>query len=415
MFIGTPASTPMDGVARHVGRWMLMSHGWLTTGSTAASGPRGSSGSFTTNMVSLRADTPVGDGQLSLRLMASLEPTMGPRGYPLLLQTGETSDGITPLIDRQHPHDFVDEVAVAYRRTLSPDFTIMGYAAAVGAPPLGPVPYFHRASGSILPEAPIGHHLHDATHVTYGVLTGGFTANRRLTFEASAFNGREPDQRRWTPDPIRLDSYALRATVDLSPNWTLQGSMARLAQPERLHPTIDVSRLSANVTYNRPLASGNWQTTFAAGRALTDRKLIPLSKARRIFPAPILAHFLAIAPPPDIPEDSILLVIRGKRLTALLLESQLSIGRSTIAARVERVAKDELFAPTDLRHSKVYGIMKGTIGAERALLRTGSVEWGVGGSASVYALPAAIRPGLRRFADVGAALCDRTIARPQMS
>ncbi len=382
MFIGVPASTPMDGVERHAGRWMLMSHGWLTTGSTAASGPRGSSGSFTTNMVSLRGDTPVGEGQLSLRLMASLEPTMGPRGYPLLLQTGETSDGITPLIDRQHPHDFVDEVAVAYRRSyrrISRSWDTRRCRDASARP--GPVLSSRvgldpprSADRSSSPRC----HARDLRR-PHGRVHGQPAPHLR----ASAFNGREPDQRRWTPDPIRLDSYALRATVDLSPNWTLQGSMARLSQPERLHPTIDVSRLSANVMYNRPLASGNWQTTFAAGRALTDRKLIPLSKARRIFPAQILAHFLAIAPPPDIPEDSILLVIRGKRLTALLLESQLSIGRSTIAARVERVAKDELFAPTDLRHSKVYGVMKGTIGAERALLRTGSVEWGVGGSASV--------------------------------
>ena len=166
--------------------------------------------------------------------------------------------------------------------------------------------------------------------------------------------------------------------------------MARLAQPERLHPTIDVSRLSANVTYNRPLASGNWQTTFAAGRALQSQADPPQQGTADLSsadPRALPRH----RPSADIPEDSILLVIRGKRLTALLLEFQLALGRATIAARVERVAKDELFAPTDLRHSKVYGVMKGTIGAERALLQTGSVAWGVGGSASVYALPAAIR------------------------
>ena len=43
---------------------------------------------------------------LSTISMMSIEPsTIGKEGYPLLLQTGETADGRTPLIDRQHPHD----------------------------------------------------------------------------------------------------------------------------------------------------------------------------------------------------------------------------------------------------------------------------------------------------------------------
>ena len=43
--------------------------------------------------------------------MLSLDPFMGKSGYPLLLQTGETANGVTPLMDRQHPHDFVMELA----------------------------------------------------------------------------------------------------------------------------------------------------------------------------------------------------------------------------------------------------------------------------------------------------------------
>ena len=38
-----------------------------------------------------------------LRAMLSPDPAMGKRGYPLLLASGETADGTTPLVDRQRP------------------------------------------------------------------------------------------------------------------------------------------------------------------------------------------------------------------------------------------------------------------------------------------------------------------------
>ena len=47
--------------------------------------------------------------------MLSAEPTtIGREGYPLLLQTGETANGITPLVDRQHPHDRFMELSASY-------------------------------------------------------------------------------------------------------------------------------------------------------------------------------------------------------------------------------------------------------------------------------------------------------------
>jgi hypothetical protein len=56
-----------------------------------------------------------GPGRLGFRAMLSAEPlTIEREGYPLLLQTGETADGRTPLIDRQHPHDLFMELAAIY-------------------------------------------------------------------------------------------------------------------------------------------------------------------------------------------------------------------------------------------------------------------------------------------------------------
>ena len=49
----------------------------------------------------------------NLRAMLSPDPFMGKSGYPLLLAAGETADGVTPLVDRQHPHDLFMELSAS--------------------------------------------------------------------------------------------------------------------------------------------------------------------------------------------------------------------------------------------------------------------------------------------------------------
>ena len=54
------------------------------------------------------------------------------------------------------------------------------------------------------PIAPIGHHWLDATHITFGVITDRACGDRsRWKVEASAFNGREPDENRTDIDLAR--------------------------------------------------------------------------------------------------------------------------------------------------------------------------------------------------------------------
>src|SRR6185437_10171275 len=96
----------------------------------------------------------------------SPDPFMGRRGYPLLLQTGETADGATPLVDRQHPHDLLMELAASYSHPLSDNDNVFVYAGYPGEPALGPSAFMHRVSGMDNPEAPISHHWLDSTHVT---------------------------------------------------------------------------------------------------------------------------------------------------------------------------------------------------------------------------------------------------------
>ncbi len=111
--------------------------------------------------------------------MGSIEPVMGRSGYPLLLQTGETADGTTPLLDRQHPHDVLMEAALTYSRPTTRGSSFFVYAAPVGEPALGPPAFMHRESNGGNPFAPIGHHWFDATHITYGVLTVGWNELNR--------------------------------------------------------------------------------------------------------------------------------------------------------------------------------------------------------------------------------------------
>src|SRR5690606_25587254 len=75
-------------------------------------GARGDDKFFAAGMVMGAARREVSDADtLNLRLMLSPDPFMGRSGYPLLFASGETADGTHHLVDRQHPHDLVMEMA----------------------------------------------------------------------------------------------------------------------------------------------------------------------------------------------------------------------------------------------------------------------------------------------------------------
>jgi hypothetical protein len=205
--------------------------------------------------------------------MLSFEPgTVTNRYYPELFQQGETAFG-RPIVDGQHPHDFVMELAALYDLKLGDKGLLSLYFAPMGDPAMGPTAYPHRASASEDPIAPLGHHLEDSTHIADGVITTGLTY-KMARFEASGFHGREPDEFRWDLDSGKIDSWSLRATVSPARNWTAQYSFAHLTSPEALHPDEDVQRMTASVMYNRPLARGNWATTLLWGRNRSTDGLI---------------------------------------------------------------------------------------------------------------------------------------------
>jgi hypothetical protein len=197
--------------------------------------------------------------------MLSFEPaTVTHRQYPLLFQQGETAFG-KPIVDGQHPHDFLMEIAALYDYRITERTLLSFYAAPVGDPALGPVAYPHRASASEDPTATLGHHLEDSTHISDDVITVGIT-HGMFRIEASGFHGREPDEYRWDIDSGRIDSWATRVTASPGRNWSAQYSIGQLHSPEALAPTEDVRRMTASVMYNRPFHSGNWASTLAWGR-----------------------------------------------------------------------------------------------------------------------------------------------------
>jgi hypothetical protein len=228
-------------------------------------GARGFDKVFSTNWFMPMAQREFGPGTLTFRLMASLEPgTVSGRNYPLLFQQGETAFG-RPIVDGQHPHDFIMELAALYDLKLDDKNLLSFYFAPMGDSAMGPSAYPHRASASENPVAALGHHMQDSTHIADDVITVGFT-HRALRLEASGFHGREPDENRWDLDSGKIDSWSTRFTVNPAPNWSAQYSITHLNSPEELHPAEDIRRMTASVMYNRPLAHGNWASTILWGR-----------------------------------------------------------------------------------------------------------------------------------------------------
>jgi hypothetical protein len=247
------------------GPWMLMVHGDAFLQYDHQGGPRGDDQVGSINWAMLMAMRQVAGGTLHLHGMASAEPlTIGKRGYPLLLQSGETFKGAR-LHDRQHPHDLFMELSALYERPITHRLGVLVYAAPVGEPAIGPVAYMHRPSALNDPFAPLAHHWTDATHITYGVLTAGLFA-RNVKLEGTLFNGREPDEDRYDIDFHALDSYGARLSVNPTPHWALSASYGYLKQPEALQPEENQRRLGASVLHTvRVGREGEWASALIYG------------------------------------------------------------------------------------------------------------------------------------------------------
>jgi hypothetical protein len=260
-----PSAQPFGMLTKRSHGWNLMFSGVLFGVHTNNSGPRGRDKLFATGWVMPMASRRLGRGVFSVRTMFSPEALTVTNGrYPLLFQEGETWKNI-PIINGQHPHDFVKELAVGYQYRLGEQTSLNLYYGLRGDPAIGPVAYPHRASQSENPLAVLAHHYQDSTHIASNVATVG-VSHRWLTLEASGFHGREPDEKRWGIELGPINSFASRVTLTPSSRWAGQFSLARINNREATHPDRDSWRQTASVQYIRPLATGHWAWSAVWGR-----------------------------------------------------------------------------------------------------------------------------------------------------
>jgi hypothetical protein len=206
---------------------------------SAVPGPRGAEQLATPNYLMLVAALPAGQRQLlSLEFMGTTELWTFPRsGYPELLQVGEQRADGQPYRDAQHPHSspvmgllLADTLELGASRTLELSF------APRGASSDGPVAFMHRESARDNPDAPLGHHVgQDVGHISSTVLAAQLALGR-LTLEASAFNGSEPEPTHVDLPLGRIDSGALRLTLEFVTAHRLAASLARVRQADPEYP-----------------------------------------------------------------------------------------------------------------------------------------------------------------------------------
>jgi hypothetical protein len=344
-----PDSSEHTGLMIMSGDWMLMGHGVLDLVYDRQSGRRGDDKAFASGMLMGMAQRPLGHGTLQFKAMLSPDPLMGPNGYPLLLATGETANGRTRLIDRQHPHDLFMELSASASQDIGKYGSIFVYGGLPGEPAFGPPAFMHRESIMDSPEAPITHHWLDSTHVNFGVVTAGAILGR-FKVEASRFNGREPDQHRWNIETGPLDSTSVRLSWNPTRTLAFQGSWAHLVDPEELEPGVDQKRLSVSALWADDIASG-WHAaaTLAWGRKSVE------------------SH-----------DDD-----------GVALEGSLKHSGWTVFGRGEWVENRELIQGQD---SPSYRVGKLSIGAVRDFPIAGHLALGIGGLFSLNFVPDALSP-----------------------
>jgi len=333
------------------GPWTFMNHAVLNGVYDWQGGPRGDDDVFVSGMLMTAARRGFENGAtVNFRAMVSPDPLMGKRGYPLLLAAGETADGVTSLVDRQHPHDLVMELAASVSAPVGQHGSVFLYGGLPGEPAFGPPAFMHRLSIMDSPEAPISHHWLDSTHITFGVVTAGYVRGN-WKIEASRFRGREPDEDRYDIESPDLGSTSLRLSWNPAPQLSLQVSWAEVRGPEQLEPDEIQKRWSASAIYTVPFGrGGRWSTTAAWGRKVAD----------------------------------------GHHPDAFVLESALKPDLAwTFFTRAEWIESDELFVGAGSHHGPEVDVGKVSVGAVHDWRLSGPVTFGVGGLMSFNRIPQA--------------------------
>jgi hypothetical protein len=181
------------------------------------------------------------------------------------------------------------------------------------------------------------------------VVTTGLIIDR-FKVEGSVFNGREPDEKRYTIQLAPLDSWSARLSVAATKNWTAEYSYGRLEHPEALEPGSQ-RRQTAAVEYVRPFARGSWATSVIWGRV------------HKVFD--------------------------NHNLNGYLLETTANFRlRNYAFSRIELVDKDELFPENPLYPN--YRIGAYTLGGAHDLIQSPLWQLALGGDFTFYSKPATL-------------------------
>jgi hypothetical protein len=385
-----PDAAPMYAAHRTTAGWTLMLHGAAFAQYDRQNSPRGDAQLGLVDWEMLMALRQAAGGVVRLNAMTSLQPlVLGASGYPMLLQTGGSRDGIR-FVNRQHPHQLIGELAAAYDRSLTSDVAAGLYVAAVGEPAIGPPAFSHRPAGEGDPFAPIGHHWQDATHQTFGVITAG-VYSRRAKLEGSAFNAREPDGDRLSFDyrGARLDSYGGRFTLAPNPNVTLSAWAAYLFAHDRIDGPIGMQRYGASLVNVTPRPNGgNWSSGVVWGINVHHHG----ARVHNHGDSAAATYNLA---------------------SALLVESAFDVTRRlSVFGRVEEVEKsaDELgFLGGDL--TEIFPVRALSLGGSYDIAAKGSALIGVGARGTLYLLPETLRTAYQGTRPTGFAVFLRVRPR----
>ncbi|WP_276501652.1 hypothetical protein [Terrimonas pollutisoli] len=345
-----PDSSPMYMWMKQTGKTDWMFHGNVflryTNTDIFNSGNRGHDKLDAPNWFMAMMNRKMGKkGLFNLTAMISLDRlTEGGDGYPLLLQSGETWNG-KRLVDRQHPHDLFSGLSIGYTQMINKNIDVFGYVGYPGEPALGAPTFMHRVSSMNNPDAPLGHHWQDATHVTFGVATLGFRY-KNFKLEGSSFTGREPDEDRYDFDKARFNSYSYRLSYNPTRNWALQFSQGFIKEPEALEPGVDITRTTASVLYAKS-AGADKHYSAALVWGLNDKG-------------------------EDHKEHSI------------LLENNYQFGKNALFSRYEFLQKsaEELDLEDELGH-QTFNVHVFSLGYNRSLFQQGVFELSAGTKATI--------------------------------
>lgn len=370
-----PPPPPASQVTPAHGR-QFMSDGIVFGTFNRQGGPRGDTEFKVQNWWMGMWSRPLTRGSLQFNAMFSLDPaTVGKRGYSEIFQAGEAADG-RPLIDRQHPHDLLMQLAAVWRRPLTDKTTLTLAGGPIGEPALGPVAFMHRASAAENPTSPLGHHTMDSTHIGMGVITAAVD-RAPWTIETSLFNGREPDENRWDiMDPGPLDSWSARLWLRSTPGWEFQVSHGFLREPEELEPG-NLRRTTASAGWMRRSDPDFTAVTAVFGRNDKDHGAFHgfLTEAtHHVGLNSIYGRF-------EIQQVETPLLLanqtpRGVTLPPSCPSLVHCVGGQTGADVLLTEARDTVLALT--------------LGGARDVLRTRGFELGIGGDVVFYGVPTAL-------------------------